>query len=72
MGYQQHNFRLPDEAAGKEKVLVKISPASAVLAALHPTSDKSSKHTSNKSNVASPTNKTATCIRFGTIRVDYK
>lgn len=72
MGYQQHNFRLPDEAAGKEKVLVKISPASAVLAALHPTSDKSSKHTSNKSNVASPTNKAGTCIRFGTIRVDYK
>lgn len=71
-GLQQHNFKLPAEVVGKEKVIVKISPASKIYTVLHPTSAKSSRLKSDNSNVASPTNAAVTCIRFGTIRVDYK
>ena len=71
-GLQQHNFELPAEVIGKDKVIVKISPASEVLSVLHPSSDKSSKLKSDNSNVAKSTNRTNTNLRFGTIRIDYK
>ena len=71
-GLQQHVFNIPSEAMGKNKVHIRITPASSVLTAIHVSSDKSSRDKSDGSNFAKPTNSSMTYIRFGTIRVDYR
>lgn len=70
LGMQQRCFLLPSEAFGKRSVLLRITPANDIYYA-HRVDPKASVVDPNKTFTADMTH-TASIIRFGEIRIDYK
>lgn len=69
MGLQQRTFTLPASAFGKDKVVLRLSPASGHLSQIrsNPANDVRIENSTVRRNC-----KQTTIIRFGTIVVDYK
>lgn len=73
MGLQQRVFSFPEEALGKPKVMVRITPASRRLSIMHRSSpDLPSGTNRNNDNYVRMDTKEMTYVRIGTMKIEFK